>query len=456
MTRPKRVKRDAPLLAQLHWFIRLRWVAGAVVIVGSLVGWRWLGLHGTAPRMTAVGVAILAYNVVLWVVTQRVSAHSARKALLSVSAWAQILLDLICLTLLVMWTGGLSSPLVGFYVFHMVFASLLLQRYVAYASATVAMLLLCGGLWLQRAWPTTEGARLVLLGWMLTLLLTVYLANHITRSLRSQGRRLVRRNRRIRVMAKRLRQQQQTMIQHEKMVALGQMAAGVAHEIANPLASLDSVLQLMARHPERVKPERYATLREQVDRIRRTIEQMSDFAHPAHVQWETVAIEKLVETALSMVRFDSRQRHIQTGHRCAAASCYVHVQPQAIHQVLVNVLLNAFDATADVAEPRVVIGSECRSGTCCIFISDNGHGVAAGHLDRLFEPFFTTKPVGRGTGLGLAISYNLVRNQGGSIEVASTPDGGTTFHINLPLADGAPRPEEPPAKRLSASTKDPH
>lgn len=434
MSLRRRAKRRTPLLIQLNWFIRLRWIAGGVVVIGSLASWRWLSWVDHAPQMTVVGLAILAYNFPLWLLTRHLPVSTRRRALMSIAAWGQIFLDLVCLTLLVVWTGGLTSPLLGFYVFHMVFASLLLQRYVAYASATVAMLMLSGGLFLSAQWPSLTSTRLVLLGWVLTLLFTVYLSNHITRNVRRQARRLVRQNRRIRAMTTALREQQQAMIQHEKMVALGQMAAGVAHEIANPLASLDSVLQLIERHPERMKPERHAALRQQVDRIRQTIQQMSDFAHPAEVQWQTVPVDELVATALAMVRFDRRHRNIDTQQQLLRPCCHVHVQPQAIQQVLVNIMLNAFDAVAEVPEPRVVVGSECCGDSCRISISDNGRGVAPGHLDRLFEPFFTTKPIGKGTGLGLAISYNLIRNQGGSIDVTSDPGRGATFCIHLPVS----------------------
>ena len=354
-------------------------------------------------------------------------------------AGMQILLDLVCLTALAMWTGGVRSPVLGFYVFHMVFASLLLRRWMAFAGSAAAAILLAAGLVISDQWPQRDPSGqlgrplLILAGWTVTLLLTVYLANHITLSLRRHRRRLQRRNRHVRALVKRLRQQQQAMVQHEKVVALGHMAAGVAHEIANPLASIDSVLQLMARNPQRLNEANLDKISQPVDRIKQTIQQLSNYAHPTDYQWQTARIDDVVEQSLQMLRFDRRHRAIQIERHFDAGDCAPRVQPHAMQQVLINLLRNAVDAVADVPEPRLVVSTRRGDGECRVSIRDNGPGIATDNLDQIFDPFFTTKPVGEGTGLGLAISESLLRNQGGRIEVASEPGQGATFNICLPL-----------------------
>jgi len=336
----------------------------------------------------------------------------------------------------------------------MVFASLLLPAVMAYGGAAVAMMMLCGGLSLTDHWPAAQGPRLMLAGWCLTLLFTVYLANHVTAGLRRQRRRLIRQNRRIRKMAEHLRRHQLAQVQHEKMVAMGQMAAGVAHEIANPLASMDSLLQLIERRPAAVAPGSVPALREQVRRINAIVRQMTDFARPSQADWRIVPINEAAEKALAMACLDRRLSGVAIDRQFAPAAGQARVQPNALQQVLLNLLLNAGDAMAQTPQPRLEVRTESSADTCQISFRDNGHGIRPENLARLFEPFFTTKPVGRGTGLGLSISYRLINDMGGEIAVTSTPGQGATFTIRLPAhrpasqgreTDSAdiPNPEKP-------------
>jgi C4-dicarboxylate-specific signal transduction histidine kinase len=252
---------------------------------------------------------------------------------------------------------------------------------------------------------------------------------------------LSRQNRRIKGMAAQLRRHQQTMIQHEKMVALGQMAAGVTHEIANPLASMDSVLQLMQRRPDRLKPESVATLRQQVERITQIIQQMKAFAHPAEAQRQMLPLNEVVGNALDMIRFDKRIQRVQIERQYAADAGVVSMLPQALQQVLVNLIINAVDAMSATPQPQLVVRTLREEGFCIVEVQDNGQGIVPEHMDRLFEPFFTPKPVGKGTGLGLSISYSLVQRMGGSITARSEPGAGSTFSVRLPA-------EQPPARRV--------
>jgi len=451
LKRETRSHRLSPLLAQLRWFIRLRWIAGAAVILGAAADLQWLHWYPQTGRFAMVGGAILAYNALLFVLMRwppkRLAGPPASPSMawLVTVSWMQILLDLACLTLLTIWSRGVHSPLLGFYVFHMVFASLLLPRRMAYGGASAALLMIFVGLGLTDQWPEVLHAWLILGGWMVTLLLTVYLTNQITQSLRRQRRRLARQNRRISVMSRRLRDQQQAMIQHEKMVALGQMAAGIAHEIANPLASMDSLLEVMQRHPERDRPEKIESLRQQAMRIKQIIQQMTAFAHPSQVRGASVGVNAVVEAAMGMIGFDPRLRQVKIERRLAPAADAIQVESHSMEQVIVNLVLNALDALDGAPEPRLAIRTDCDGDWCLIEVSDNGHGIDRRHVDHLFEPFFTTKPVGKGTGLGLAISYSLVRRLGGRIDVQTEVGKGSTFTIRWPIAAVVSYPREPSA-----------
>jgi len=443
-----RGQRSSLLLAQLRWFISLRWVVGATVIVGALVEWQWLGWYSSPGRFVGLGLAIVGYNAALYAAVRGASGARAQRRVLPSAAWlitvawVQILLDLGCLTLLTLSTGGGYSPFLGFYVFHMVFASLLLPRRMGYAGALAATLMVGGGLALSGQWPTRLEAWLILAGWAVTVFLTVYLTNRITQSLRRQHRRLVRQNRRVSIMSRRLKAQQDAMIQHEKMVALGQMAAGVAHEITNPLASMDSLLELMQRHPERDVPDRIATLREQARRIKQIMQQMTTFAHPSQGRSRAVGVNEVVEAALEMVRFDQRIRPVEIERRFSPQANDVQVESHAMEQVIINLVLNALDAMEGSREPRLILRTARDGDGGLIEVSDNGRGIAPEHLSRLFEPFFTTKPVGKGTGLGLAISYSLVRRLGGRIDVTSEIGKGATFTVRWPAGGRSSYPRE--------------
>jgi signal transduction histidine kinase len=423
------------LAQQVHWLVRLRWVAGLVVILGSAVDGLWLKYHEMAPWITLIGAVILAYNgVLLW----RLRCRSRGLEPQAPMVWLHVLPDLACLAVLTVWTGGVESPLLGFFVFHMVFTSLLFRPLHAYGVVLAAGIMFAGSLWLSDEWPKQTVPRLMLMGWAITLLVTIFLTNHITSALRRNRAQLMAKNKHVRGLVRRLKQQQQAMIQHEKMVGLGQMAAGVAHEVANPLASMDSVLQLMQRNDKHISPENVDALRQQVQRIKQTVHQLTDFAHPTEYKWETIPINDAVEAALQMVRFDRRQRKVTIDKQLSHCNERVEVQPHALQQVLTNLLFNALDALDDleVSDPRLQVGTACNGEVCRIWVSDNGPGINPDHMERLFEPFFTTKPVGKGTGLGLAISYSLVRNQGGHIEFDNQPGEGVTATIHLPMHRG--------------------
>lgn len=421
------VSQGSALLRELKRFAQLRWIAGTVTIAGSVIDMLWLHMYPDG-WLAAVGVGILVYNAVLLVALQRLP---KRRSALLAHAGMQILLDLTCLTVLALMTGGPRSPLLGFFVLHMVFASLLLRRWMAYLTAGAAACMIAAGLLITDLWPDDKVGSLVVAGWVATLLLTVLVANRITHNLRANRRKLWRRNRRIRQMAARLRQQQQAMIQHERMVAMGQMAAGVAHEVANPLANMDSLLQLMRRRmPE--SQSQLDTLREQIERIRHIVQQLNEFARPDETERRDMPLRDLVDQALAMVQYDHRLRQVHVDCNAASPDVRAVVQPHAIQQVLVNVLMNALDAMSDVADPVLQVQTGQESGWATLHLIDNGHGLDPAAASRVFDPFFTTKPVGHGTGLGLSISYSLLQRQGGRIELANEPSGGTRVTISLP------------------------
>jgi C4-dicarboxylate-specific signal transduction histidine kinase len=292
------------------------------------------------------------------------------------------------------------------------------------------------GLGLTRQWPGSANELILLLGWSLALLCTVFVSSQIGRSMRRQRRSLMRQTRKLRSIDAKLRRQQRRMAQHEKMVALGQMAAGIAHEIANPLASIDSLLQLMHRKPEKLKAESIQTLQQQTERIARIVRELTTFSRPADADRQILSVNEVVREAVHMLSFDGRLKRIQLKESFDEDAGAVSMLPQALHQVLVNLIRNALDAMEDKADATLQLRTAREDGRwVTIEIIDNGPGIATKNLKRLFEPFFTTKPVGKGTGLGLSISYTLIARHGGFLTAASKPGEGAAFKIRLPVCE---------------------
>jgi signal transduction histidine kinase len=439
----KTYRNPTTLLAEfLRWFIRLRWLAASVTVLAAALDWQFVHAYSHGGSKVAVGAGVMLYNAALWLILRYRSTrrHRRNRSFLLGLAWIQIILDMIALALLALWTGGTQSPLLGLFALHMVFAALLLPQLMAYGSAGMGMIIVFETFSFAHQWPADNSGRLMLLGWAVTLICTVFVASQIARSLRRERRRLLRQTRKLMAMDARLRRQQRAMAQHEKMVALGQMAAGVAHEIANPLASIDSLLQLMLRKPERLKPQSIETLREQTDRIARIVRELTTFARPASADAElqTVPINEVVGEALAMLAFDPRMKQVRVQRSFADDTGAARMLPQAIQQVLVNLLRNALDATERTPDPAIFLRTARQEeGWIVIEIADNGPGITPKNLKHLFEPFFTTKPVGKGTGLGLSISYSLIARHGGSISATSKPGEGATFRIKIPATTTA-------------------
>jgi signal transduction histidine kinase len=423
------------LLHELRWLIRLRWAAGLGVVLFGVSQSTIFYWYPSAGQTIVLGSGILLYNALLVASMRSWTRAPVRRQTVHAMALAQILFDLFALTLVAVSSGGLMSPVAGFFVFHMVFASLLLPRSLAAICAAAAILVLGVGLALTGQLPADGPGALLAAGWITTLLVTLYLAERLARTLYERERsrfRLFKRGRRI---AARLERQQKAMMQHEKMVAIGQLAAGVAHEINNPLASIDSLLQLMARKPEAaMRPETREMLRDQVVRIQSIVHRLTAFAHPDTGHMERADLAECVQGSLRVLSLDHRMRKVRLQQDFGTEPVIAQLVVRSFQQVLTNLVINALDAMSGVPEPRLGLSIRRDGNRCLVEVSDNGQGIAPEHLERIFQPFFTTKPVGKGTGLGLSISRSLMQEQGGELHVRTRLGEGTTFTIELQAA----------------------
>lgn len=227
------------------------------------------------------------------------------------------------------------------------------------------------------------------------------------------------------------------MAHREKMVAIGQMATGIAHEIGNPLASLSSVIQYIARKSKgQGQEEQLDLMKNQIERISVILRRMLSLSRPATSEYKWVDINTTIENTISLVRFDKRANNVKFENIENSDLPMVWLNPLHFEQVLLNIIINALDAMAakETEDQHVLsILRDFADEKIEVRISDTGIGMEKEVCRRAFESFFTTKELGKGTGLGLFISYNLITEVDGTIMMDSEPGKGTTVIITVPV-----------------------
>jgi PAS domain S-box-containing protein len=221
------------------------------------------------------------------------------------------------------------------------------------------------------------------------------------------------------------------LIHAERLAATGRLGASIAHEINNPLQAIDNFISLVFERLDEKSVEReYLGLaKEGIDRIAMIVRQLLIFHHPETVRVEAVDIKSVVEKVLLMTKNQLSLNRIRVKKRFSSSLPKVRASAQQLHQVLLNLVLNAQDAMPKGGE--LTIRTEAEEDDVLIMIEDTGIGIRAEILNHIFEPFFTTKK-GMGTGLGLSVSHGIVRAHGGDILVESREQQGTKFIIKLP------------------------
>jgi signal transduction histidine kinase len=258
----------------------------------------------------------------------------------------------------------------------------------------------------------------------------VILIEDVTEQLRMEVN-LLARNREVLAMSEKLETNRKEMAQREKMVAIGTMAAGVAHEIGNPLTAISTIIQRLKGRPDTPLAQLQSVDR-QIERIVQIVRGMLAFAKPTGGDPVLVDIDELIQETISIARYSRHARDVRIDNRHNCNLPKIRTVAQQFQQVMVNVLLNAFDALADVMGEKLITIESAKRGDCVdVTVTDNGCGMTQEQIQQAFEPFFTTKAPGEGTGLGLAVSYSLVERQGGHMSIRSRPGYGTSVMITL-------------------------
>ena len=234
---------------------------------------------------------------------------------------------------------------------------------------------------------------------------------------------------------------EQQLIHAQKMESIGMLAAGLAHEVGNPLTSISSLVQVIQRTTaDDFTQDKLELIKSQINRISKIIRDLVDFSRRSSYEVQLTDVNKCIKDSVEIVRIGKKSKGISFGVDFAESIPQLPLVPDQIEQVFINILINAVDAIharpdapGRVAGGSIVVASEVSNEHLVVTIRDNGKGISEDSRPKIFEPFYTTKKVGEGTGLGLWVSYGIIKSFQGTIQVDSVEGEGTTFTISFPL-----------------------
>ena len=229
-----------------------------------------------------------------------------------------------------------------------------------------------------------------------------------------------------------LRKTQEQLLQSEKMSAVGQLIAGVAHELNNPLTAILGYAQLLESEGLNERAQDYvAKLFKQAQRTHRVVQNLLSFARQRKPQRDEVDIRKVLDETLALRDYDLKINNISVDRDLPSEPAMVIADPHQIEQVFLNIINNAVDAVLETGRKgKLKIRISSSGGHVSTQFTDDGAGIK--DPKRIFDPFYTTKSVGKGTGLGLSICYGIVKEHGGDITANNAPDGGAIIEVRLP------------------------
>lgn len=417
----------------VHWLIGLRWWASLGVFVMIWLAWSVMGVVEQPLPLLAVGLAMVGYNLLFERAERRRRGGNGNA---DRNIFWQILLDLVSLTALLYFSDLSRNPFLVYYVFHMILAGMYLRGRAPYyfagaATVTVGSIVLLEYLEWIPSFPLRFGSeptpqpldKLYLLGVFAAFASAVWFTVYFSVSIR---RYVDRAHAEIR--------------QKEKMLGIGQLVAGIAHQIANPLDGLQNCLHHLG---ERVKGDAHLTeyvhlMAEALQRIERTAKRVQAFARPHGITLQRTDANAAVEATLQVLGTShGRNLKIETELEDVPA---VQGDPYTLQEVLFNLCTNALAAmphggTLTLRTMRLGSKDEDQMDSVAIEVSDTGVGIPRVNLEKIFEPFFTTRADSGGTGLGLGLCRMLISEMGGRVEVRSALGQGTTFTVILNPAD---------------------
>jgi signal transduction histidine kinase len=417
-----------------RWLVSLRWLACAAVIAATWLTSAALHIITDPTPLYLIACGMIGYNVAFYFAQRDISAGEGN---VDRNICLQVTSDLVALTLLLYFADLPRNPFLFYFVFHMIIAGMYLRGAMPYVFAALAtamvgaVMLLLYLQWLPAhplRFPSDPADLLMpdglyMLGVFVAFSSSLWVAVYFTTSIR---RYVDRAHAEIR--------------QKEKMLGIGQLVAGIAHQIANPL---DGVQNCLARIGERVKDDPHLTeyvqlMAEALDRIERTAKRVQAFARPRGITLQSTDVNQAVEATLEVLG-TAHGRGIQI-QKDLGNVAPVQGDSYTLQEVLFNLCTNALHAMPSggtLTLRTYALGSkdEDQMGSVAIDVSDTGVGISRVNLEKIFEPFFTTRAESGGTGLGLGLCRMLISEMGGRIEVRTALGQGSTFTVVMNRAD---------------------
>ncbi|WP_422926012.1 sensor histidine kinase [Singulisphaera sp. PoT] len=407
--------------------VKIRWLG---IIIGYALVETRTGLHN--PSAVRAFLALGAGYAALDQIFYRMGELLLKRWPLFVSVMESLFIALLCYH-----DTGVQSPFRWYYLLSLICCAVLYRPLIAWLTFgfhCFSLLVLVVLLGMERGetsdWPLT----IAIMAWV------TWASSELAMLLKRTGARLEQLNTELEAsradlecrVAERtaaLRASQAREIQQEKMAAFGLLAAGIAHEVGNPLAALSSLVQMLQRRdPDPYTSEKLELAARQLGRIQRTIRELIDYSRPGSSQRAKVRPAEIVEEALGIAKYYQRTKKRAITIDLAPDLPTIRAVRDHLIQVVLNLVLNAVDATEEGG--RIHLEAHAEDGWFELSIQDEGRGIDETNLERVFQPFFTTKP--HGTGLGLFVCKQIVDEMGGTLHCESGLDQGSTFTVRLP------------------------
>ena len=429
-----------------RWELAAETIAVKIRWFGILVGYALVNLHHPPAAHAAVLNAILALGAGYALLD---TAYSLRGRVF-LGAWPLLvsLMEALFIGLLCFYHDGLDSPFRFYYLLSLICCAIRHPPRVTYA--TCALHCLSYGL-LYLTGP--EGRELNLVLTLVMLFWVTWASAAMARLLKSVGEHLGRLNlaleenqaqleARIAERTRELEEAQAHVLHQEKMAAFGLLAAGIAHEVGNPLTSISALVQLLQkRDADDYTRDKLSLVNGQLRRIQSTLRELVNFSRPAGSKPARVDLRDILHEALHIAKYYTGPGGRSGKRRAIAVHLPDDLPPlwgvrNQLVQGFLNLILNAVDATARGG--HIDIRGERDADAVVVTVHDDGPGIARENAGRLFQPYFTTKK--HGTGLGLFVTRKLLADHGGTVECISAPGRGTAFRVRLPIAVSAVAP----------------
>jgi len=424
------------------WLIQLRWVAvaGVAVAVALAIGFGWIVSPGPLMSIALLmAVTNLAYQHGLGHALTGSKENSSRRK--DAALALQISIDLCLFTMLLHWSGGVENPFAFFYVFHMVLGSMMFPRRAALLFGLLAVLLfgftviaeakgilphyplLLGrdGGYVGELWRSPAFLVGYLLAFSLTLTGVILFVSSVDRQRHRAERDL--------------REQQRVILSRERLVRIGELSAGVAHTVRNPLHGALNCLDFLRQGELGQQAENAETLNlleEGLHRIENVTRRLLTLTREREIVLRPCDLNQLVREAISFI--DPRIHRTQLQVQCNLGRIpLVPLDAERFSEILINLLDNAVHACRENGQVEVITLLDADRRMAVLKVRDSGVGLPEEDLERLFDPFFTTKSIGEGSGLGLAMAQRVVEEHAGTIHAGTDDHGRTVFTLRLPL-----------------------